>query len=184
MRALSRGLTVLARMLPRFDMNQLHATLDVERRARGLSWAELTSEVNKPFDGTPSIPIHVATIRNMPAKSSVTSAVVLQLLRWLRRTPESFLAGRDAAPAPDETLPEPGPGRILRFDTRALHAALDAERVAQGLTWRQLAAQLPGFTESTLTNLSTGPLIGFPRVMVLTQWLHRPAANFVRDRPR
>jgi hypothetical protein len=40
---------------------------------------------------------------------------------------------------------------------------------------------LPGFTESMLTNLSTGPLIGFPRVMILTQWLGRPAASFVRD---
>ena len=39
------------------------------------------------------------------AKSSVTSAVVLQALRWLRRTPESFLAGHDAAPKAEEALP-------------------------------------------------------------------------------
>jgi hypothetical protein len=31
-----------------------------------------------------------------------------------------------------------------------------------------------------LANLATGPLIGFPRVMLITQWLHRPAADFVR----
>jgi hypothetical protein len=41
---------------------------------------------------------------------------------------------------------------------------------------------LSGFTASMLTNLSTGPLIGFPRVMLLTQWLGRPAADFVRVR--
>jgi hypothetical protein len=171
-------------MLPRFDMKQLHATLDAERRARGLSWIELASEINKPFEGTSSIPINVATIRDIPAKRSVTSAVVLQLLRWLRRTPESFLAGRDTTMSRDGTLPEPGSGRILRFDTLALHAALNAERIEKGLTWKQLAVQLPGFTESMLTNLSTGPLIGFPRVMVLTQWLRRPAASFVREHAR
>jgi hypothetical protein len=165
-------------------MKRLHATLDAERAARGLSWIELTAEINQPFAGTPSIPISVSTIRNMPAKSSVTSAVVLQMLRWLRRTPESFLAGPSTAPEADEMLPEPGRSRILRFDTRALYAALDAERRAREMTWKQAAAELPGFTASMLTNLSTGPLIGFPRVMMLTQWLRRPAASFVRDRSR
>jgi hypothetical protein len=165
-------------------MKRFHATLDVERSARGLSWIELTAEINKPFAGTPSIPISVATIRGVSTKSSVTSAVVLQVLRWLHRTPESFLAGRNAAPEAEETLPDPGRSRILRFDTRALYAALDAERRERGLTWKQAAGELPGFTESMLTNLSTGPLIGFPRVMTLTQWLRRPAASFVRDQPR
>jgi hypothetical protein len=172
------------RTLHRFDMKRLHATLDAERAARGLSWIELTAEINKPFVGTPSIPISVATLRGMPAKSSVTSAVVLQVLRWLRRTPESFLTERNAAPEADEMLPEPGRSRILRFDTPALYAALDAERRAREMTWKQVASELPGFTASMLTNLSAGPLIGFPRVMMLTQWLCRPAASFVRDRPR
>jgi hypothetical protein len=171
-------------MLARFDMKRLHATLDAERRVRGLSWSELTNEINKPFEGTPSIPISIATIRGMPNKSSVTSAVILQALRWLRRTPESFLAGHEAAPKAEETLPDPGPSRILRFDTKALYAALEAERSDRGLTWKQLAGELPGFTDSMLTNLSTGPLIGFPRVMILTQWLRRPAASFVRSHSR
>jgi HlyD family secretion protein len=34
----------------------------------------------------------------------------------------------------------------------------------------------------TLTNLATGPLIGFPRVMLIPQWLGVPAASFVRGR--
>jgi hypothetical protein len=81
-------------------------------------------------------------------------------------------------------LLDPGPSRILRFDTKALYAALEAARHGEGLSWKELARQLPGFTENTLRNLSTGPLIGFPRVMLLTQWLGRPAASFVRDRKR
>ncbi len=171
-------------MFSRFDIKLLHAALDAERRARELSWIELAGEINKPFEGTPSIPINVATIRGMATKSSVTSAVVLQVLRWLRRTPESFLSGYDRLPKVDEILPDPGPSRILRFDTRALHAAMESARHEQGLTWKELAGHLPGFSESTLKNLAKGPLIGFPRVMLLTQWLGRPAASFIRDHAR
>jgi hypothetical protein len=165
-------------------MEALCTALDAARRAGNLSWVELAAQINEPFKGTPSIPINVATIRGMQGKRSVTSAVVLQILRWLGRTPESFMAGREGASTANETLPDPGPSRILRFDTRSLHAALDAERIRQDLKWKQVADQLPGFTESMLTNLAAGPLIGFPRVMLLTQWVRRPAADFVRARDR
>lgn len=78
-----------------FDMRALHAALDHERRARGLTWDQLAAEINTPFEHTPSIPISVGTLRTMTAKRSVTGGVVLQVLRWLGRTPESFLVGRD-----------------------------------------------------------------------------------------
>jgi hypothetical protein len=167
-----------------FDMRALHAALDDERRARGLSWEELTAEINVPFKGTTSIPISLSTIRGMSKKSSVTSAVVLQVLRWLDRSPESFLSGRLGQSNPDERLPDAGASRILRFDTQAIFAALDEERHRRNLTWKQLVAELPGFTQSMVVNLAEGPLIGFPRVMILTQWLQRPAAAFVRVRGR
>jgi hypothetical protein len=164
-----------------FDMSAFHAALDAERSARQLSWAELTAEINEPFRGASSLPISATTIKNMRTKRSVTSAVVLQALRWLGRTPESFLSGRDLAPTASEAMPFAGTSRILRFDTRAMHAALNAERVKRGVTWRQVAEELPGFTESMLTNLAAGPLIGFPPVMAIPQWLGLPAASFVRD---
>ncbi len=171
----------MTRLLP-FDLRALHAALSSARMERGLSWTEVLAQINRAFAGTPSIPISLGTLCAMDRKSSVTSAVVLQALRWLGRTPESFLAAADQQPyfGPAQALPEPGPGRILRFDTRALHAALDACRTDAGLSWKQLAGQLPGFTPAMLTNLATGPLIGFPRVMFPTQWLHQPAAHFVR----
>jgi hypothetical protein len=168
--------------LRRFDMRAFHVALDEARQARGLSWAELAAQTNRPFEGTTSIPIHPATLRDMLAKRSVTSAVVLQALAWLERTPESFLTG--SSTLLDTPLPQPGPGRVLRFDTQALYAALNAQRQARGLSWAQAAAELPGFTSAMLTNLATGPLIGFPRVMLLTQWLGRPAAHFVRVKAR
>jgi hypothetical protein len=65
-----------------------------------------------------------------------------------------------------------------------MHTALDAERLKRGMQWKQVAEELPGFTESMFTNLAKGPLIGFPRVMLITQWVGRPAASFVRDHDR
>jgi hypothetical protein len=165
-------------------MRGLYAALDAARRARRFTWTALVAEINKPFEGTPSIPISVGTVRGIANKRSVNSGVILQILRWLGRTPESFLSGSGAAPLASETLPDPGPARILRFDTREMHSALDAKRLQRGMTWKQVAEELPGFTGSMLTNLAKGPLIGFPRVMTITQWLGRPAASFVRDRSR
>lgn len=167
-----------------FDMRAFHTELDEQRRTRGLSWTQLAAEINRPFESTPSIPINPGTLRDMLKKRSVTSAVVLQVLRWLGRTPESFLSGRTRGASPDEQLPEAGQDRILRLDTRAIYDALQQERLRRGLTWQQVANELPGFTPSMLTNLASGPLIGFPRVMTLTQWLGRPAAAFVRARSR
>jgi hypothetical protein len=167
-----------------FDISAMYAALDAERCARGLGWTELMTEINEPFRGTSSLPISVTTVRNMRTKRSVTSAVVLQVLRWLGRTPESFLSEREPAGVPGEALPLGGPARILRFDTVAMHEALNAERGKRGMTWRQIAGELPGFTENMLRNLSSGPLIGFPRVMMIPQWLGVPAASFVRERSR
>lgn len=163
-----------------FDMRAFHAELDAQRRARGLSWTQLAAEINRPFESTPSIPINPATLRDMLKKRSVTSAVVLQVLRWLRRSPESFLSDPARRASPDEQLPETRLDRVLRLDTRAIYDALQQERLRRGLTWQQVADELPGFTPSMLTNLANGPLIGFPRVMTITQWLGQPAAVFVR----
>jgi hypothetical protein len=167
-----------------FNMRALHGALDEQRRARGLSWTQLAAEINRPFESTPSIPISPGTLRDMLKKRSVTSAVVLQVLRWLERTPESFLSGPMRSASPEERMPDAGLDRILRFDTRAIYDALQQKRLRRGLTWQQVAHELPGFTPSMLTNLANAPLIGFPRVMTLIQWIGRPAAAFVRVRFR
>jgi hypothetical protein len=163
-----------------FDMAGLAAALDAARRREGLSWVQLAGEISRPFEGAPSIPISPSTLRGMTAKRSVTSAVVLQVLAWLGRTPESFLVGSSNHAGPQQKLPDSRPGRVLRFDTRAMHAEIDRQRRGRGPSWKDVADRLPGFTPSMLTNLADGPLIGFPRVMFITQWLERPAADFVR----
>ncbi len=161
-------------------MLALHAELDARRRADGLSWVELAAVINRPFENTGSIPISPGTLRDMMKKQSITSAVILQVLRWLKRTPESFLEGNSESSAAEECLPMAERHQILRFDTRALYEAVDCERRRRALTWQQVANELPGFTVAMLTNLAGGPLIGFPRVMLLTQWVNLPAATFVR----
>ncbi len=163
-------------------MKALCAALDAERRARALTWQALVEEINAPFAYVPSIPTSVSTITGMQRKASVTSAVVLQVLRWLGRSPESFLRGVHGAET--TPLPDVGPRRVLRFDTRALYGALNDARLQRGFTWKQVAAQVPGFSAGMLTNLAKGPAIGFPRVMRLTQWLGCPAARFTRGYDR
>ncbi len=167
-----------------FDLIGFHHHLDAERQKRKLSWTQLAEEVNRPFVTTPSIPIHPATLRDMPKKRSVTSAVVLQVLRWLGESPEAFLIPSDRQPSSESLLPEAPPDHVLRLDTHALHLALQEERNRRGMTWSEVAAELPGFRPAMLTNLATGPLIGFPRVMLLTQWLNVPLSRFVKARPR
>jgi hypothetical protein len=166
--------------ISRFDLAELHRALDAARQAKDLTWKDLVAEINVPFGQTTSIPISVATIRGLADKSSVTSAVVLQILRWLNRSPESFLPPSAMRFGERETLPDVGPVRILRLDTRLLHRVLDKGRQPRELSWPQVAAALPGFTPSMLMNLAKGPLIGFPRVMILTQRMGRPLAEFVR----
>src|SRR6478672_7253552 len=126
-------------------MGGLCAALDDARTTRGLSWSDLVAELNAPFKFVPSIPISLSTIREMGGKASVTSAVVLQVLRWLGRSPESFLAGRSATgvglDASAEALPDVGSQRILRFDTKRIHAALDDARRERGLTWKLVASE-------------------------------------------
>ena len=71
---------------------------------------------------------------------------------------------------------------VLRFDTRKLYEALDAERKTRGLTWPQVAAEA-GVPASHMRGLSNGGRTGFPGVMRLTRWLRRPASEFVRLSP-
>jgi len=168
-------------MLPDFSVDALYAAMDEQRCSRGLSWAQVTREINRPFDGTTSRPIAASTITGMRSKRAIEGDSVLQQLRWLNRAPESFVADGNDVAAEDAALPIVAPNRILRFDTRTLHAALDAQRIERGLTWKQVAAEIGGrMTVSTLTHLAKGGRTGFPDVMRITRWLGRSVASLTR----
>jgi hypothetical protein len=105
---------------------------------------------------------------------------VLQMLLWLHRTPESFVRGHQASGAVDAQLPDVPVDRVLRFDTRKLYAALDAQRVERHITWAQVAQEV-GLGVSSLTRLSKGGRTAFPQVMRMVAWVARPTAHFMRS---
>jgi hypothetical protein len=165
---------------PDFDLQALGAALDAQREARGLSWAAVAGQIHDPLVRTPATGVNASTIRGVGTRASAEGDGVLAMLRWLDRTPESFVPGHPWANAEAARLPRVTPGQILRFDVQAIHAALDAQRIAKGMTWAQLAREIGGFQASGLTRLADGGRIGFPRVMRIFAWLELPAARFTR----
>jgi hypothetical protein len=160
-----------------FSLCALYDALEVERRARELSWTALAAEVNR--HRTHLRPIAVSTIAGLRDKSVGEGDTILQVLLWLRRSPESFVLPNIAdADAARFRLPVLTTGQILRWDTRALHAAADAQRRVRAATWTDVARDVGGFSASTLTHLAKGGRTGFPHVMRLVAWLDRPAVTF------
>jgi hypothetical protein len=101
----------------------------------------------------------------------------LILLRWIRRAPEDFLTG-PVVDVGDVRLPEAGADSRLRWALDQVHAALNERRRERQLTWAELAEEL-NCTPSRLTNLRTARLADMDLTMRITQWLGKPAAQFV-----
>ena len=99
------------------------------------------------------------------------------MLRWLSRPPEDFLTGSPRQVG-DTALPQAGPDRRLRWNLAEVYEALNEERRARELTWAQLAQEL-GCTPSRLTNPRTARMADLELTMRVTQWLRRPAAQFI-----
>jgi transcriptional regulator with XRE-family HTH domain len=64
------------------------------------------------------------------------------------------------------------------LDLNQLYTAVNEKRQARGLTWSGLAQEL-GCTPSRLTNLQTARMADMELTMSVTQWLGRPAAEFI-----
>jgi hypothetical protein len=161
-----------------FDLKALYDALDERRRSRALGWAAVTREVNR--FRTFLRPIAASTIVGLKNKSVGEGDGILQTLLWLGRSPESFLPGIADPDAEQFRLPELREGPILRWNTKALHAALTARRQSEHMTWEQVAREIGGFTPGMLMNLAMGGRTGFPHVMRIVGWLGRPAVEFTR----
>jgi hypothetical protein len=165
-----------------FDVSALYAALDARRTELGLSWSgvasqlwELSAELN---DRRRDHPISPSTLTSMASKPRATCQHVLFMLRWLGRTPESFLAG-GVADDPRFDLPEIGSDRRLRWNLKLLYQTMDDKRRSDGLTWPELAGVL-GCTPSQLTGLRTAKFAtGINLAMKIAQWTGQPAAHFV-----
>jgi len=65
-----------------------------------------------------------------------------------------------------------------QVDLEALVAALDAQRKAKGLSWRQVAKE-GAVSPSTLTRMQQGKLPDVNTFGALVQWLRIPAERFM-----
>lgn len=65
-----------------------------------------------------------------------------------------------------------------RLDAGKLYAALDAERAANGLSWRQLAADA-GVSTSLVSRMGNGHRPDLDGFIALVQWLGMPAETFM-----
>ena len=70
-----------------------------------------------------------------------------------------------------------------QFDVAGLHSALDAERLARRLTWKDVSAE-SGVSASTLTRLSQGRRPDVDSLATLTAWLGISADRFMSGRQR
>jgi hypothetical protein len=163
-----------------FDLASLYNAINEQREARGMNWQQVLREINGVSGRVQVHPISRSTVSGLRTKSVAEGDGVLQMIRWLKRTPESFVPGYEEATSESFKLPEVPSGRILRFDTVKLHAVLDAQRVERRLTWQQVAEEIGGMSASSLAHLKKGGRTGFPYVMRMARWLGRPVASFTR----
>ena len=170
------------RPLPTFDCDALFRALDAQRRERDLDWYALADELwqqssalnaRRPDDH----PLCGGAVPRLGRRGTVSCQYALFMLRWLGRPPEDFLTGPVVAVGA-VALPEAGSGSRLRWDLAELHGALDGERRAHQQTWVALADEL-GCTPARLTNLKTARFADMDLTMRVTQWLERPAADFI-----
>ena len=163
-----------------FDVDALYGALDAQRQARGLTWAQLTREINGQFVLVPVRLISSSTITGMRKRRVLEGDGVLQMLRWLGRAPEEFVSGREPRAGEPALLPEVERGRILRFDTKAIYAVLDAQRAGRGLTWTQVAREVGGLSAASLTRLAKGGRTAFPDIVRIARWIGRPMGSLTR----
>jgi hypothetical protein len=161
-----------------FSLRALYAALEAQRQTRGLSWSQATREINRQSERFSAHPLSPSTVRGTRTRPVAEGDDLLQMLRWLNRTPESFVPGHQESEEVSARLPDIPPQQIWRFDTKRLHAALDAQ-LARKMTWAQVAKDV-GLSVSSLIPLSKGGRTGFPHVMRIVRWLGRPAAHFTR----
>ena len=70
-----------------------------------------------------------------------------------------------------------------RFDCKALYEKLDQQRLAQGLSWQDVA-RATGVSAATLTRTRQGGRLEVDGMLAMVAWLGLPVEHFVRRSPR
>jgi hypothetical protein len=71
----------------------------------------------------------------------------------------------------------------IRFDAKALYAALDEQRRNRGQSWSEVAREI-GVSPSTLTRTRLGGRMEADGMLAMVRWLGRTAESFTREFPR
>jgi hypothetical protein len=172
-----------------FEGIALFRALDAQREERGLSWPEVARriwELSADLNARRSDhPISPAAIVAVGKRGDTSCQHALFMLRWLDRSPESFLSGSTTVAA--AALPAAGPDHRLRWNLHesprwpvaGLYEAMNARRGNEGLTWAELAHRLR-CSPNQLTGLRIARFaVRMTVAMRITQWLQRPAADFI-----
>lgn len=69
---------------------------------------------------------------------------------------------------------------VLRFDTRALYQALDAQRKARSMSWRQVANEI-GVSAATIARTERGGRLEVDGMLQMVAWLGCPVESFARQ---
>lgn len=164
-----------------FDVRTLFAAMDAERVRRGLSWPQvaraLWEQSHLLNERRQDHPISPSTLTGIAKRGDCTCQHALFILRWLARAPESFIPGEAADHR--AALLAAGDDRRLRWNLKAVFAALNERRRERDFTWRALAREL-GCTEHQLTGIRTARYaIGMNLMMKIVRWLDRPSSDFI-----
>jgi hypothetical protein len=95
---------------------------------------------------------------------------VLAMVRLVGRVPEDFAPGASVAA---------GPLKPGRFDTQALHAALETRRRELGLGWPEVSREVGAGDGGALRRLVKGGRVNADLMLACTWWLGRHVNDFV-----
>jgi hypothetical protein len=156
-----------------FDPQALLDAVDAQRRERGLTWAELSALLH----------ISTTTIRSMPKRTwGIELDGVIVLAHWCGRTVESFAGAEGGAPPAAGSHRRTPP--FLRFDTAALHAAVNEERERRAMTWAQVAREVwPAgpWGEAQLRHMAKGGRSDVYNALAICGWLGRTIQSFMHE---
>jgi hypothetical protein len=164
-----------------FDAAALFEALDQQRTERNLSWQGAASQIWEMSSALNAQrgdhPISASTLKFLGDRGATSCQHALFILRWLDRTPESFLKG--ASKDAGVPLPPASDAQRPRWNLLHLYEVLNATRQEEGLTWQQVAKELHCTTHQ-LTGLRTAKFaIDMALAMRIVQWLARPASDFI-----
>ena len=69
---------------------------------------------------------------------------------------------------------------MIRFDSKGLYDALDAQRVVRRMTWAQVAKET-GVSAATMTRTRSGGRLEVDGMLAMVRWLGVPVETYVRE---